>query len=652
MIVEVSNHAWLLGITPQRRPKKFVLRGACSSQYETLYIGVRRKADPRQSDSWRAFHHVPIFGPRDSPLRARMIRVRAGGGGVEMTKFLKSLAAVILMGVPVWFVLVGLSRDRPSSILIHLSEPNVRVCVGDQEFEADSTTVGPVDVSPGEHRVRVMRGQETLYEYPIVVQNGERREISAGWMKRDNLPARGELLSDVSEQRLEGHASEIIALTFSRDGSWVASASTDGAVRVWDANEGRELALLKGHAGKVVALAALSDLRQVMTVSDNAIIRYWDIDSGREIRTCETGISRTVLCAAITPDGSRVALGCQGGQVIVHNLETGEFVRRHTIDPATPGGLAFSPGGETLLVGLIGDPRTPHDVHVLDVATGRVLTKLHGHEAPVWSVAFLPDGRRAISAGTDRTLRVWDIATGREVKRFDDHPGVILCLAVSRDGRRAIAGTGHAWAGGWKLAGSYGLEVWDLEAGVGLGRFETTEPVRTVVLSPDGRRAYAAGDDRVIHSWDLPTGSAEPAVAGGAQAAPTTHTASRAPSRPMSPSWRGTAPRSHRRVRVRRRKWSRLAQRRPGRTRKRSRGAFRSFPSTSRALAPTGRVRRSPHPVSRTAYRSGRRPVWRRGKRACADTARPFRSDSRSTRMEPTAARASGRPGNRGVPSG
>ena len=86
------------------------------------------------------------------------------------------------MGVPIWLVLVGLSGERPGSLLIHLSEPNVRVCVGDQEFEAESTTIGPIEVTPGEHRVRVIRDHVTLYEYPIVVQNGERREVSAAWM--------------------------------------------------------------------------------------------------------------------------------------------------------------------------------------------------------------------------------------------------------------------------------------------------------------------------------------------------------------------------------------------------------------------------------------------------------------------------------------
>jgi WD40 repeat protein len=136
--------------------------------------------------------------------------------------------------------------------------------------------------------------------------------------------------------------------------------------------------------------------------------------------------------------------------------------------------------------------------------TGRVITELRGHRGPAWGIAFLPDGRRAVTSGSDAALRLWDVRTGRELKRFGGHPGAVLGVAVSRDGRYALAGTGHLWEDGWRPAESYGVRVWDLETGRAVGRLDTPGPVRCVAFSPDGRLALAGGDDLVVRAWRLP----------------------------------------------------------------------------------------------------------------------------------------------------
>ncbi|MFO0953891.1 MAG: hypothetical protein U0835_22595 [Isosphaeraceae bacterium] len=119
-------------------------------------------------------------------------------------------------------------------------------------------------------------------------------------------------------------------------------------------------------------------------------------------------------------------------------------------------------------------------------------------------MAFLPDGRRLLTAGGDRVLKLWDVQAGVVERTFEGHPGALLSVAVSPDGRFAVAGSGHYWASGWRNADYYGMHMWDLASGQVVGCLETPCPISAVTFSDDSRRLVAGGEDRVVRSWDLP----------------------------------------------------------------------------------------------------------------------------------------------------
>jgi WD40 repeat protein len=139
------------------------------------------------------------------------------------------------------------------------------------------------------------------------------------------------------------------------------------------------------------------------------------------------------------------------------------------------------------------DDRT---LKVWDVETGRELHTLRGHMSPVFGVALSVDGRRAVSASSDKTLKVWDVETGRELRTFQGHTDAVNGVALSGDGRRAVSASDDRT-----------LKVWDVETGRELRTLQGhTDAVNGVALSGDGFRAVSASDDRTLKVWDVETG--------------------------------------------------------------------------------------------------------------------------------------------------
>jgi WD40 repeat protein len=125
-----------------------------------------------------------------------------------------------------------------------------------------------------------------------------------------------------------------------------------------------------------------------------------------------------------------------------------------------------------------------------------VLRTLKGHSNWIKAVAVTADGKRAISASRDDTLKVWDLITGKELFSLQGHRESVNAVAIATDGKRAISGS-------WDNT----LKVWDLttrkEQFTLKGHSNT---VQAIAVTADGKRVISGSSDRTIKVWDLTTG--------------------------------------------------------------------------------------------------------------------------------------------------
>lgn len=108
--------------------------------------------------------------------------------------------------------------------------------------------------------------------------------------------------------RLTGHQQLINDVKFSPDMRYIASASFDKSIRLWNGSDGKFITTLRGHVQRVYQLAWSADSRLLASSSADSTCKVWSI-SAKKLKSDLPGHSDEVYVVDWSPNGRHLVSG-------------------------------------------------------------------------------------------------------------------------------------------------------------------------------------------------------------------------------------------------------------------------------------------------------------------------------------------------------
>ena len=152
---------------------------------------------------------------------------------------------------------------------------------------------------------------------------------------------------------IPGHSRGINDLAWSRTAEYIATASDDKTLRLWDVSTSDALVEFKGHTNFVFALNFNPQSNLLVSGSFDETVKIWDIRSGECVSTIPAH-SDPVTAVDFNRDGTCIVSGSHDGLIRVWDTATGECLKTIYADGNPPVGyVKFSPNGKFVLAGTL-----------------------------------------------------------------------------------------------------------------------------------------------------------------------------------------------------------------------------------------------------------------------------------------------------------
>ncbi len=286
--------------------------------------------------------------------------------------------------------------------------------------------------------------------------------------------------------RLTGHDAEVFSVAFNPDSKLLASGSYDKTVKLWDVASGQILQTLDGETVHVESVAFNADGTRLLSGGWDGTVRVWDIPSRKLLETFSTkkdGLSSAITNVMFSPDNATIIAATSSGHLFFReNSNPVRFTSLQAHNNVITR-IALSPDGTKLVSG-----SWDKSVKLWDVRTRTLLNTFTAHTDNVNSVKFSPDGSLVASASNDATIMLWDVATGQTYATLKGNGNSVFSLSFSQSPLTLASGDS-----------SGELTFWNIEKARPENLLEGGDSsIPAIALNPNGTLLASGHNDNTV----------------------------------------------------------------------------------------------------------------------------------------------------------
>lgn len=285
--------------------------------------------------------------------------------------------------------------------------------------------------------------------------------------------------------RLHGHDDEVWFVQFSHQGDYLASASKDATVIIWNLrgllsgkcdSQDPILYKFRGHSQMVSYLSWSPDDKQLLSCGADRIIRLWDIETGECVQRFDKHTDQVSACVwmpngrsfvsgsmdksilewdvttgevigsfkvkwhvndiAISTDGSFIVATCADKALTIFDTSTRAEVYNVT-ESASITSLYLAPSGDTLLTFLHSNDNPTMEVpeiHVWNLRDRKVVQKFKGYKQQRYVIRGClggHDGMLILCGSEDNRVYIWERRSGNLIAKLSGHQGTVNTVTCS-----------------------------------------------------------------------------------------------------------------------------------------------------------------------------------------------------------------------------